>query len=101
MTESTPLHVSLVAIPGTLSMPISGLFEVLTAFPVVAEFYEGVPSAPPFTVEIVGMERTTITAASGLPIAVHRAIRDINRTDIVIVPTMAVDQGWQTGRHSD
>lgn len=100
MTEGTPLHVSLVAIPGTLSMPIAGLFEVLTAFPVVAEFYDGVPSAPPFKVEIVGMERTTISAASGLPIAVQRAIGDINRTDIVIIPTMAVDQGWQTGRHS-
>jgi transcriptional regulator GlxA family with amidase domain len=101
MTESTPLHISLVAVPGTLSAPIAGLYEVLTAFPVVAEFHDGVPAAPPFEVETVGTKRATIEAVSGLPIAVQRPIAEIARTDIVIVTTMAIDADWDTGRHSD
>jgi len=100
MGVKAPIHVSLVAIEGTLAMPIAGLYEVLTAFPVVAAFHDGVPASPPFEVEIVGAARTTMAAASGLPIAIQRSISEINRTDIVIVPAMAVDEGWETGRHA-
>lgn len=96
-----PLHVSLVAIPGTLSSPIAGLYEVLTAFPVVADFYDDVPASPPFAVDIVGHEQAHITAVSGLPIAVQRSIGEIERTDIVIVTTMAVEDGWETDRHPE
>jgi len=101
MTENLPLHVSLVAVPGTLAMPIAGLYEVLTAFPVVANFHEGVPASPPFAVEIVGTARTTVAAGSGLPITIQRAVDKVDQTGIVIVPTMAVDDGWTTGRHPD
>lgn len=101
MAEPPTYHVSLVAVPGTLSMPISGLYEVLTAFPVVAAFYDCVPATPPFEVEIVGAERMTIAAASGLPIAIQRSIREVEQTDIVIVPTMAVERGWECGRHPE
>lgn len=101
MDESAPLHVSLIAVPGTLSMPIAGLYEVLNAFPIVAGFYDGVPASPPFAVEIVGSARTTMMAASGLPIAIQRSFGEIERSDIVIVPTMAVDEGWETGCHPE
>ena len=101
MTENLPLHVSLVAVPGTLAMPIAGLYEVLTAFPVVANFHEGVPASPPFAVEIVGTARTTVAAGSGLPITIQRAVDKVDQPGIVIVPTMAVDDGWTTGRHPD
>ena len=100
MAGSSPLHVSLAAVPGSLSSPITGLYEVLTAFPVVANFYDGLPAASPFQVEIVGPERTTITAPSGLPITIQRSIREIERTDIVIVSTMAVGEGSQN-RHPE
>ncbi|MGM0561809.1 MAG: GlxA family transcriptional regulator [Pseudomonadota bacterium] len=101
MAENPTFHVCLVAVPGTLCMPIAGLYEVLTAFPVVAEFYDGVPTTPPFQVEIVGAERANMTAASGLPIAIQRPFREVAQTDIVIVPTMAVQEGWQTGQHPE
>lgn len=96
MAGQRALHVSLAVTPGTLSMPISGLYEVLTAFPVVAGFYEDVPATPPFEVDIVGPSKTTMTTVSGLPITVQRALSEIEHTDIVIVPTMAVDEGMQT-----
>jgi transcriptional regulator GlxA family with amidase domain len=101
MTEHSPLHVSLVAVPGTLAMPIAGLYEVLTAFPVVAKFHDGVPASPPFAVDIVGTDRTTVTAGSGLPITIQRRVDEVDQTEIIIVPTMAVDEDWATGRHPD
>lgn len=102
MTETSPIHVSLVALPGTLAMPIAGLYEVLTVFPVVASFHSGMPASPPFAVDIVGSAQTTVTAGSGLPITIQRAVDKIERTDIVIVPTMAVDDGgWVKGRHPE
>lgn len=99
MTEHAPLHVSLVAVPGTLAMPIAGIYEVLTAFPVVANFYDGVPTSPPFAVDIVGTARTTLTAGSGLPITIQRTVDEVEQTDIVIVPTMAVEDDWAKGHH--
>ncbi|MFL1484088.1 GlxA family transcriptional regulator [Marinobacter sp. LN3S78] len=101
MAPGAPLHVSLVAVPGTLSMPVAGLYEVLNAFPVLASFYDDIPEVSPFQVEIVGAEQTTMAAASGLPITIQRAFRDVVSTDIVIVPTMAVDQNWRPGRHPE
>lgn len=99
MVDRPPLHVCLVAVPRTLSMPVAGLYEVLTAFPVVAGFYDGVPASQPFRVEIVGTERASMVAASGLPIAVQRSVSEIRRTDIVIVPTMAVETSWEKGHY--
>lgn len=101
MAHGEPLHVCLVAVPGTLSMPIAGLYEVLTSFPVVAAFYADVPDQPPFEVDIVGTRRTNLTSASGLPIAIQRTFAEIERTDIVIVPTMAIEDGWQAGQHDE
>lgn len=100
MAGKPPLHVSLVAVPGSLSSPITGLYELLTVFPVVAEIYDGVPACSPFEVEIVGAARTTITAPSGLPIAIQRSVDEIERTDIVIVSTMAA-QGDDQGHHPE
>ncbi|KPP98489.1 MAG: Transcriptional regulator containing an amidase domain and an AraC-type DNA-binding HTH domain [Rhodobacteraceae bacterium HLUCCA12] len=101
MTDRAPLHVCLVAVPGTLAMPVAGLYEVLTAFPVVAAFHDEVPATPPFAVEIVGHAQETVVAGSGLPLTIQRAVHEIERTDIIIVPTMAVEEGWDTGRHPE
>lgn len=82
-------------------MPVAGLYEVLNAFPVVAGFDDSVPASPPFEVDIVGPQKTSMTAASGLPIPVQRTLGDIERTDIVIVPAMAVEEGYETGSHPE
>lgn len=101
MRDKPRIHVSLVALPGTLVMPIAGLYEILNVFPTVAAFSADVPASPPFDVEIVGAARTTLAAASGLPIAVQRSIDEVQRTDIVIIPVMAVDNGGQAGGHPE
>lgn len=97
MTGKPLLRISLVAVAGSLSSPITGLYELLTAFPVVAGLYDGVPAVSPFDVEIVGPARTTILAPSGLPITIQRPIAEIESTDIVIVSTMALDDRTQDG----
>lgn len=101
MASRSPLHVSLAGVPGSLLMPIAGLYEVLNAFPVAASFDNTVPASPPFMVDIVGPEKTTITAASGLPIPVQRCLADIEQTDIVIVPAMANEDAYETGCHPE
>jgi transcriptional regulator GlxA family with amidase domain len=95
------MHVSLIAVPGSLAMPRAGLYEVLTAFPVVAKFHDGVPISPPFEVEIVGTAPGTVTAGSGLPITIQRAVAEVENTDVIIVPTMAVEEGWVIGSHPE
>ena len=100
MNGEPPFHVSLAAVPGSLSSPITGLYELLGAFPMVAEFSNDVPCSSPFEVEIVGPVRTTLTAPSGLPITIQRSIEEIERTDVVIVSTMAVREDGQD-RHPE
>lgn len=95
-----PLHVSIAGLPGSLALPVTGLYEVFNAFPMVRLLYEEIPEAP-FEAEIVAAQRANTDAASGLPMHVHRAIDEIEHTDIVIVPSMAGHDGyaWETGCH--
>lgn len=86
-----------------MAMPVTGLYEVLNSFGLLRTFYDAIPEKPPFLVEIVSAEGAT-TAGSGLPLSVHRSINEIDRTDIAIVPSMALDgyedgYEWTTGRH--
>jgi transcriptional regulator GlxA family with amidase domain len=95
-----PIHVSLMAVPDAMVAPISGLYEVLNCFELLGTFDEAVPEDSPFHVEIVAPEGAPSRTASGLPIGAHRTIDDIDRTDIVIIPSMMVEGGeWRRGRY--
>ncbi len=94
------IHVSLVAIPDAMASPISGLYEVLSSFELLGSFDDAVPDAAPFDVEIVAPTRASTITASGLPVTPHRGVDEARRTDVVIVPSMMVQDGeWVTGRH--
>ena len=97
-----PTRVSIVAIPEAMVSPVSGLFEAFKAV--------GAMTAPqdrdraqgdPFDVEIVGERAGTIEGSSGLTINAHRSVGEIDQTDVVIVPSMALDEevDWVPGRH--
>jgi transcriptional regulator GlxA family with amidase domain len=63
-------------------------------------FDEEVPAEPPYAVEIVSESRAPVTTASGIPITPNRAIDEIERTDLVIIPSIMTDSSqWQRGRH--
>lgn len=93
-------RVSLVAIPDAVLSTLSGVYDVMNAFDIMASPGE-TPAAPsPFRVEIVGEAFGPLTLASGVPISVERDISDITATDIVIVPSILLRSGrWQQGRY--
>lgn len=94
------LHVSLVALPEAMVSTLSGIYDVLNSVHMLASFTGAVGGKPPFAVDIVGETVAPLTLASGLPLPVQRAVRDVRRTDIVVVPSLLVPGGaWQTGRY--
>jgi transcriptional regulator GlxA family with amidase domain len=101
MTETDrPLHVSVIAIPEVAISTLSGIYDVMNAFGFLARTDPAIPEKPPFTVEIVGLQRGAVRLASGLSVTAHRAIAEIERTDIVIVPSVLLGEGrWEKGRY--
>jgi transcriptional regulator GlxA family with amidase domain len=67
--------------------PITGLFEILKSVG--------------FEVEIVGPTAGPMTGATGLPITAQRGIDEVTETDLVLVPSMALqdDGDWTPGRY--
>lgn len=93
------LHVSLIATPDAQVSPLSGIFETLNAFELLAKFEPDIPRRP-FEVEIVAENQEYVRGASGLSLGAHRSYAEISRTDIVIVPLMMVDgPDWVGGRY--
>jgi transcriptional regulator GlxA family with amidase domain len=101
-TPRNPLHVSLLVLPDATIGGVTGMFDTLSCFPMLATVDDSVPSTPPFAVELVGSSPGSSPTASGLPLPVHRSIEDAGRTDIAIVPSLLVADGtWVPGRYPD
>jgi transcriptional regulator GlxA family with amidase domain len=91
---STPLHVSLVALPEASVSTLAGIFDVLNATTLL-----GIEPAA-FHVDVVGERAGLMTVASGVPFQVKRAISEVEATDIVIVPSVVLQpQGWVRDRY--
>ncbi len=100
--QSGPIHVSLVAIPEAALSTLAGIYDVLNSFRMLADLDPSIPQTPPFTAEIVGAAPGDVALASGLPIKATRAFSDIERTDLIIVPSLVVgSSGWQAGRYPE
>lgn len=99
--KTKPLHVSLVAIPDAVISTLSGIYDVLRSFAMLAR-ESAMPQMAPFTVEIVGARKGKVPLASGVAIETERGAEEIGVTDIVIVPSVLVGEtGWQTGRYPE
>lgn len=97
-----PLHVSLVAIPDAVVSTLTGIFDVLGAFRMLAGVDLSIPAMPPFVVDIVATQRGSLQLASGVPIIAQRAVAEVKQTDIVIVPSVLLaPEGWTTGRYPE
>ncbi len=93
------MQVTLVATPETQVAPLSGLYEALTAFPLLAGVVGDLPRRP-FEVQIAAARPLESVGADRFRVAAHCACEDIARTDVAVVPLMAVDGfGWVPGRH--
>jgi transcriptional regulator GlxA family with amidase domain len=97
-TGPAPLHVSLLALPDAVVSTLAGIFDVMNGATLLLPASATVPA--PFRVQIVGETAGPLRLASGVPMEVQRPIRDIDATDIVIVPSVLLgSQGWRTGRY--
>lgn len=99
-----PIHVSLIAIPDAAISTLSGIYDVLNSFAMLAGADPAVPSRPPFKVEIVGERAGKLTLVSGLAVDVQRGIGEIAATDIIIAPSFmlrgnAAEASWEKGRY--
>jgi transcriptional regulator GlxA family with amidase domain len=95
---SNTLHVSLVALPDAVVSTLAGIFDVLNGAALMG--LGGVGSQAPFRTEIVGEEKGALHLASGVPFDVQRPIRDVDASDIVIVPSVLLKpEGWTKGRY--
>jgi transcriptional regulator GlxA family with amidase domain len=95
-----PLHVSLVAIPDAVVSTLTGIYDVMNSFGMLAGLEPTIPAQPPFRMEIVGPAAGRIALAGGVPIEASRGFAEVAATDIVIVPSVLLGAGgWQTGRY--
>ena len=100
--QSRPLHVSIVAIPDAVVSTLSGIFDVLGCFRMMAGADPAMPDEPPFVIEIVSTARGRVLLASGVPVEARRAVAEIDETDIILVPSVLLDaEGWKTGRYPE
>lgn len=98
---TAPLHVAIVATPDAQVAPLSGLYEALTAFPLLRRFEAALPRRP-FEVEVVASDPEEVGHASGLRLDAHRRYDEVARTDVAIVPLMMVrGPDWVTGRYPE
>ncbi|MDG4905073.1 helix-turn-helix domain-containing protein [Mesorhizobium sp. WSM4898] len=99
---SEPLHVSLVAIPEAVVSTLSGIFDVMNAFKIMPLPGSEPRQAPPFEIEIVGLETGALELASRVPVMVQRSVAEVDMTDIVIVPSILLGpNGWRKDLHPE
>jgi transcriptional regulator GlxA family with amidase domain len=100
--QTRPLHISLVAIPDAVISTLTGIYDVLGSFRMLARTDPSLPAEPPFTIEIVAIQRGSVALVSGMPIEARRAASEIEATDIIIVPSVLLGaEGWKSGRYPE
>ena len=100
--RASSFHVSLVALPEAVVSTLSGIFDVMNAFAMMPSVGNLPSDAPPFQVEIVGLEAGPLELASRVPVTVQRSVASLEATDIIIVPSVLLGpDGWQKGRHPE
>jgi len=96
------LHVSLIAIPDAVISTMTGIYDVLNSFDILASADGALPAEAPFKVDIVGVKKGPVALASGLAIEARHGIDDIAATNIIIVPSVLLADGaWKKGRYPE
>ena len=101
-------HISLVAVPDAIVSTLFGIFDVMNGMALMSSpnarsrgdtpFH--VETKTSFQIEIVGETVGPVQLASGVPVGVQRSVDTIDATDIVIVPSILLQQrGWVKARY--
>lgn len=98
-----PVRVSLVGVPEAMVSSLSGIYDTLGCFDLLGTFDDAVPRGAPFAPEIVGLPgNASVSTASGLPLPIHRSIDEVTETDVVVLPSLFVEDGtWRPGRYPE
>ncbi len=100
-TVGQSVQVTLLATPQTQVAPLSGLYEALNAFPLLGRLDPDLPPHP-FDVQVAASGPDDVVGANGMHLAAHCACNEIDRTDVAVVPLMAVDAtDWVPGRYPE
>ena len=98
---ATPVSVTMLMTAETQVAPLSGLCEALTAFPLLAEFEPDLPRNP-FDVQVAATGPLPTVPATGLRLDANCTLSQVARTEVAIVPLMAVDgPSWEIGCHRE
>jgi transcriptional regulator GlxA family with amidase domain len=92
----------LIAIPDAVVSTLMGIYDVLGSFPMLGRTEPSIPTDPPFLIEIVASTQGPVALASGVPIEAQRSVADLDRTDIIIVPSILLGpKGWKRDRYTE
>ena len=98
--DSKSVRVCLVAIPEIMASTLMGLYDVLNSFNLLGTYTDGLAGRAQFKAEIVAAKAGSLSSASGMPVEAKRSIKQIDSTDVVIVPSILVERGeWERGRY--
>ncbi|MDQ2643845.1 MAG: helix-turn-helix domain-containing protein [Myxococcota bacterium] len=96
-TVSSPIRVSLVALPDSAASTLFGVLDALNALSLMQS--AGVPDAGPFRTRIVSEQPGRLSIASGVSVDVENGIDELDTPELVIVPSVVLGAaGWKTGR---
>lgn len=94
--QSTPRHISVVAVPDSTASTLFGIYDVLAYVERLGLASSG---SAPFHVDIVGDTKGPLALASGVTVDVQRALGTLDSSDVLIVPSIHFAEGWKTGRY--
>lgn len=101
MKRTAPIDVCILATPDTVATPLIGIHDLLNAIPDLHALEPAVPPEAPYRTRLVSSEGLRVTTASGLAIDAHATIDQVDRTDVVIVPSIMLDPAsWKRGRNA-
>jgi len=94
------IRVCLVAIPEVMASTLMGLYDVLNSFGLLSTYSDGLADRARFKAEIVATAAGSLASASGMAVEAKRSIKQIDSTDVIIIPSILVKGGeWQQGRY--
>lgn len=91
------MHVSILGLPEATLSTVAGLGDAFNIFHLVRGMDDALPDVPPFLAEVLDVADGD---APRCALQMRRHIRDVDSTDILIVPSLAVDPfSWKPGGH--
>lgn len=97
----TPRHVSIVAIPEALASSIAGPMDVLSSSGLLLNALAGEAPNPGFRTELVAQSNDTFHCFNGFQITPNKAITDVEHTDIIIIPSLAISPAGLMNKHRE